>query len=149
MVGSWQWNQTAYYNSQSTTAVGVVGVAATGMDHMILFLTQINHLYGPTVHYHDINCCQHHRWSSDHVWHGGMWWKQQLHKCITPLFMQDEIVEDYILDQVSLYCNAQAIILDPLHSLWDTITFLRSVSLQFHDSIINTSQYSSQLFVKD
>lgn len=49
------------------------------------------------------------------------------------LFIQYEKAEDYVLDQVSLYCNAQAISLDPLHSLWDTITFLKSVSGQVYN----------------
>lgn len=42
--------------------------------------------------------------------------------------MQDENASDFILDQVALYCNAQAISLDPMHSLWDTMTYLKSVS---------------------
>ena len=47
--------------------------------------------------------------------------------------MQDEKAEDFVLDQVSLYCNAQAISLDPLHCLWDTVTFLKSVSAWLYD----------------
>ena len=45
-----------------------------------------------------------------------------------PLNMQDEVADNFLLDQVCLYSGVSTISLAPSHCIWDSITFLKTVS---------------------